>query len=210
MADDPLPVLRLAARAMVPAVPPRVAASAEGWQVMAYPYRIPRRYRRYGRSDSRGPAIAVALLVALLAASGTKAVTHHGAAPAQAARRGCCRDAGNRLRPAATRQAVLLGRHGDGLFDCSGLVMEAYAAAGVTIPRTSEVQWADLPHVPTLQPGDLIFYAGADGTVASPGHVVLYIGGGQVIQAYATGYPVMVSSLASMNAGGLTGYARPS
>jgi peptidoglycan DL-endopeptidase CwlO len=103
----------------------------------------------------------------------------------------------------------LWGGTGPDAFDCSGLVMAAWASAGVTIPRTSQEQWAGLPHVTDPQPGDLVFYAGADGTIASPGHVVLYIGHGQVIQAYATGYPVMITSLASVNAGPLTGYARP-
>jgi cell wall-associated NlpC family hydrolase len=103
------------------------------------------------------------------------------------------------------------GGTGSGCYDCSGLVMEAWAKAGVSIPRTSEAQWAALPHIAAsqLEPGDLIFYAGSDGTVSSPGHVVLYVGGGEAIQAYATGYPIMTSALASMDAGGLTGYARP-
>lgn len=175
-------------------------------------YRIPYRYRRrYGRSDSKGPAIAVAVFATLLAASGTKAVTHHSPASVQAA-------AGD----AAAVQAISYARQqlgkpycwggtGLGCFDCSGLVMEAYQSAGVTIPRTSEVQWADLPHVSSPQPGDLVFAPGADGTWASPGHVALVIPGGQVIQAYATGYPVEVSSLSEFasGAGGIVGYASP-
>jgi cell wall-associated NlpC family hydrolase len=60
-------------------------------------------------------------------------------------------------------------------FDCSGLVMEAYAAAGVTIQRTSQEQWASEPHVASPQPGDLVFFAGAGGTTASPGHVGLVV-----------------------------------
>jgi cell wall-associated NlpC family hydrolase len=44
-------------------------------------------------------------------------------------------------------------------FDCSGLVMSAWAAAGITIPRDTFEQWAALPHVSTsdLQPGDLLY-----------------------------------------------------
>lgn len=108
-------------------------------------------------------------------------------------------------------QPYLWGGTGDGGFDCSGLVMMAYRTAGVNIPRTSQAQWAALPHIQAgqLQPGDLIFYAGADGTVASPGHVVMFIGDSNVIQAYATGYPVMITPVSSVNAGALTGYARP-
>jgi cell wall-associated NlpC family hydrolase len=101
---------------------------------------------------------------------------------------------------------------GDGPgFDCSGLCYMAYQSAGVSIPRTSQDQWAQLTHIrkSQLQPGDLIFYAGSDGTVTSPGHVVMYIGHGNVIQAFATGYPVMITPLKKVDAGDLTGYARP-
>ena len=38
-----------------------------------------------------------------------------------------------------------------------------------------------------VQPGDLVFFAGADGTATSPGHVGLVIGNGQMIEAYAPG-----------------------
>jgi cell wall-associated NlpC family hydrolase len=80
-------------------------------------------------------------------------------------------------------------------FDCSGLVMQAYASAGVTIPRTSEDQWADLPHVPAGDqvPGDLVFFAGSDGTTTSPGHVGLVLGPHRMIEAYSTGFPVRIS-----------------
>jgi peptidoglycan DL-endopeptidase CwlO len=79
-------------------------------------------------------------------------------------------------------------------YDCSGLVMEAYASAGVSIPRTSQDQWAAGPWVSTPEPGDLVFFAGSDGTDAAPGHVGLVIGPDQMIEAYATGYPVRVSA----------------
>jgi cell wall-associated NlpC family hydrolase len=78
-------------------------------------------------------------------------------------------------------------------FDCSGLVMQAYASAGVTIERTSQEQWAEGPQIPTPRPGDLVFFAGADGTDTSPGHVGLVIGRNMMIEAYATGFPVRVS-----------------
>jgi cell wall-associated NlpC family hydrolase len=96
-------------------------------------------------------------------------------------------------------------------FDCSGLTYMAYRSAGIHIARTSQDQWATLPHITgsQLRPGDLIFYKGSDGTITSPGHVVLYIGGGRVIQAYAAGTPIEITLLADMQAGDLTGYARP-
>ena len=74
-------------------------------------------------------------------------------------------------------------------FDCSGLVMQAYAAAGVSIARTSQDQWASEPHVASPQAGDLVFFAGADGTAASPGHVGLVVDPARhlMIDAYGAG-----------------------
>jgi peptidoglycan DL-endopeptidase CwlO len=90
----------------------------------------------------------------------------------------------------------LWGGTGPDAFDCSGLVMMAYRAAGINIARTSEMQWATEQRVPAsqVQPGDLVFFAGSDGTVTSPGHVAVVIGGGKMIEAYATGFPIRVSS----------------
>ena len=89
----------------------------------------------------------------------------------------------------------LWGGTGPGAFDCSGLVMMAYRAAGIAIPRTSEEQWLWGPRVPPGQeePGDLVFFAGSDGTTTSPGHVGLVIGHDEMIEAYATGFPIRVS-----------------
>jgi hypothetical protein len=38
-----------------------------------------------------------------------------------------------------------------------------------------------------------VFFAGADGTPAAPGHVGLVLGGHRMIEAYSTGYPVRVA-----------------
>lgn len=88
------------------------------------------------------------------------------------------------------------GGTGPDAFDCSGLAMMAYRAARVYIPRTSQQQWKSGPRVaPTaVEPGDLVFFAGADGTPASPGHVGIVIGNGEMIEAYTTGYPVRIST----------------
>jgi cell wall-associated NlpC family hydrolase len=84
------------------------------------------------------------------------------------------------------------GAAGPDAYDCSGLVYAAYAAAGIHIARTT-YQWQDDGPVISLsqiQPGDLLFSAGSDGTPGNPGHVVMYLGHGQVIQAPQTGQDV--------------------
>jgi len=65
----------------------------------------------------------------------------------------------------------LWGGTGPFAFDCSGLMMTAYLKAGVSIPRTSEAQWAWGPRVAPghEEPGDLVFFAGSDGTPPRPG-----------------------------------------
>jgi peptidoglycan DL-endopeptidase CwlO len=77
-----------------------------------------------------------------------------------------------------------------GGFDCSGLVMWAYAQVGVSLPHSSYAQYG--MGVPVsrdqLQPGDLVFFDGL-------GHVGIYIGGGQFIHAPHTGDVVKISSL---------------
>jgi len=89
----------------------------------------------------------------------------------------------------------LWGGTGPDAFDCSGLMMMAYRAAGVSIPRTSQDQFAWGPRISAgqAQPGDLVFFVGSDGTVAAPGHVGLVIGKGMMIEAYATGFPIRVA-----------------
>ena len=89
------------------------------------------------------------------------------------------------------------GATGPNAYDCSGLVYAAYAAAGIHIARTT-YQWRqDGPQIPLSQiaPGDLLFSAGSDGTPANPGHVVMYLGGGQIIQAPQTGEDVQIDPL---------------
>ncbi|HET6191137.1 MAG TPA: NlpC/P60 family protein, partial [Trebonia sp.] len=109
----------------------------------------------------------------------------------------------------------LFGGTGPAAFDCSGLVMMAYRAAGVNIARTSQAQFATLPKVPAnkVQNGDLVFFAGSDGTRAAPGHVGLVVGKNLMIEAYATGFPVRVSAFGTAQSapgdGAVVGFAQP-
>lgn len=100
------------------------------------------------------------------------------------------------------------GATGPDTFDCSGLVQWAAKQVGVSLPRTSQEQWTSGTPVTAdqLQPGDLVFSAGSDGTASSPGHVGIYAGDGQVIEAPHTGANVRVRPLSQMSP---TGYRRP-
>ena len=101
------------------------------------------------------------------------------------------------------------GATGPDAFDCSGLAMMAYAAAGLTIPRTSQAQWAFGTQIPAsqAQPGDLVYFAGSDGTMTAPGHVGVVISEGQMIDAPFAGTIVRQEPIAGTP--GLVGYTRP-
>ncbi|EOM75603.1 lytic transglycosylase [Rhodococcus rhodnii] len=82
-----------------------------------------------------------------------------------------------------------------GGFDCSGLTSYAvHAASGVTLPRTSEMQWRVGTEIPLDQakPGDLLF---GNWGAGGPGHVAIYVGGGQMLHAPTTGDVVRVGAL---------------
>ncbi|MEP6665713.1 MAG: NlpC/P60 family protein [Nocardioidaceae bacterium] len=86
------------------------------------------------------------------------------------------------------------GAAGPDSFDCSGLTMYAWAAAGVSIPHASSMQpGAGTPvSLDSLMPGDLVFYY-------SPiSHVGMYIGNGNIVHAPHTGSYVEIVPLYSM------------
>jgi cell wall-associated NlpC family hydrolase len=83
------------------------------------------------------------------------------------------------------------GAAGPDAFDCSGLTMFAYAAAGIVLPHSSRSQSTMGTQVARaeLQPGDLVFFY-------SPiSHVGLYIGDGMMVHARTFGSPVAVTSV---------------
>ena len=87
--------------------------------------------------------------------------------------------------------------------DCSGLVQDVFADLGVKLPRTSQEQALVGTAVPSLadaQPGDLVFFPGSDGTASAPGHVGIYIGNGQMIDAPYQGADVRVDPVGSPTA----------
>lgn len=79
-------------------------------------------------------------------------------------------------------------------FDCSGLTMWAWAQAGVSLPHSSTLQHASLPHVDTseLRPGDLVFFSYGRLGPGVIDDVGLYIGGGQMIASQNESTGVML------------------
>jgi cell wall-associated NlpC family hydrolase len=77
-------------------------------------------------------------------------------------------------------------------YDCSGLAMKAYAAAGVSIPRVVPDQYNATRRVSrdNLSPGDLVFFDNL-------GHVGIYVGGGKFIHSPHTGSSVKIDSLSN-------------
>lgn len=82
----------------------------------------------------------------------------------------------------------IYGATGPHAYDCSGLTLAAWRAAGVHIPRTSEAQWRGLTHVSPskIRPGDIVVYKGG-------GHVALYVGGGKVVEAPRPGAALRIA-----------------
>ena len=78
-------------------------------------------------------------------------------------------------------------------YDCSGLTLAAWKAAGKSLPHNAEMQWGVVSHISrsSLQPGDLVFYS-------SLGHVALYVGNNQVIHAPTYGESVKLASVDMM------------
>jgi cell wall-associated NlpC family hydrolase len=81
------------------------------------------------------------------------------------------------------------GAAGPMAFDCSGLTLKAWQAAGVTIPRVANDQYDLLPHVPLDQliPGDLVFFATDTTNSRTVHHVGIYLGNHQMLDAPDTG-----------------------
>jgi cell wall-associated NlpC family hydrolase len=98
-------------------------------------------------------------------------------------------------------------------YDCSGLMMEAWASAGVSIPRVSYDQMGSLPPVSlhtasgafttaNLEPGDIMGFAGNS-------HVGMYVGSGYLIDAPSAGHPVERVALSGWYLQELDGAVRP-
>jgi cell wall-associated NlpC family hydrolase len=95
------------------------------------------------------------------------------------------------------------GGAGPDSYDCSGLTMASWAAAGVSLPHNAAMQQQSVPPVPmaAIQPGDLVFF----GQPAY--HVGIYVGHGDMIDAPHTGANVELVSLSYES--GISSIGRP-
>jgi len=97
------------------------------------------------------------------------------------------------LRFALTRRGYpyVWGAAGPTAFDCSGLVVWAFAQEGISLPHYTGSLWNEGVHVSedNLQPGDLVFF------YANEDHVGIYIGDGLMVDAPSAGQDVMVQPI---------------
>jgi peptidoglycan DL-endopeptidase CwlO len=83
------------------------------------------------------------------------------------------------------------GAAGPDAYDCSGLVVWAYAKIGISLMHYTGDLWNEGEHVSRseLQPGDLVFF------FADLGHVGIYLGHGLMVDAPTYGQPVQVQAV---------------
>jgi cell wall-associated NlpC family hydrolase len=118
---------------------------------------------------------------------------HRGSQPGAAA------NPGTGALPVAARTAVrfalaqvgkpyAFGAAGPSAYDCSGLTMASWHAAGVNLPHSALEQYSYGRHInfDELRPGDLLFF------YQPIGHVTIYIGHGLMVSAPEPGEDVKV------------------
>jgi cell wall-associated NlpC family hydrolase len=100
----------------------------------------------------------------------------------------------------------VFGASGPAAYDCSSLMVAAWADAGHALSRTTYTQIYDgtATTQARLAPGDLVLTPGSDGTLASPGHVGMSIGRGLVVEAPHTGDVVKVVTYTSLASAGVS------
>ncbi|SCF08646.1 C40 family peptidase [Micromonospora mirobrigensis] len=151
------------------------------------------RRQAYGRATEAAEAARAARAEARQAAAdrdtgstSTSTSTSSGSAPAVSGA------AGTAVRYAygAIGKPYVWGADGPDGYDCSGLTLAAWRAAGKSLPHNAAMQWDKVSHISRgqLRPGDLVFYYDL-------GHVALYVGDGQVIDAPSAGRNVRKRSM---------------
>ncbi|HEY5202486.1 MAG TPA: NlpC/P60 family protein [Acidothermaceae bacterium] len=147
------------------------------------------------KAKAAAPVAKVAAPVAKIAAPVAKvaAPVAKAAAPAVPAVASSKAAAVLRYAYAQLGKAYRYGAAGARTFDCSGLTMKAWAAAGVALGHNAAGQYYSTKHVAksALQPGDLVYFG------RPIHHVGIYIGGGKFIEAPYTGAKIRISNLSA-------------
>lgn len=104
----------------------------------------------------------------------------------------------------------IYGAEGPSAFDCSGLVQNVANAVGLKVPRVSSEQYNAGTHITfaELQPGDLVFSEWEGDDVPHHGHVAIYAGNGQIIEAPHPGAVVHQVALDDNYLAHVDGYTR--
>ncbi|CEH05072.1 NlpC/P60 family protein [Propionibacterium freudenreichii] len=138
---------------------------------------------------------------AIAAANAAESVTGKGvkAAPNAATAATSAAQTAINFALAQVGKPYVWGAVGPNAYDCSGLTMAAYKAAGISLPRVTYSQMAAGTAVSqsTMVPGDLIFFYGGE-------HVGIYLGNGQVVHAADYGTGVIVGTVSSMPVSSVT------
>lgn len=150
------------------------------------------------REAQRAWLATEAVKTVTLKEAGTSASASGSASPASTTE-------GGRAVAFATAQIgknYVWGAMGPDTFDCSGLTLRAWEAAGRAIPRTSQEQWRLLPKVDVkdMRPGDLVIY------FKDASHVAMYVGDGTMVHAPRPGRQVTLAGAGSMP---ILGVVRP-
>lgn len=147
-------------------------------------------------ADASGGGLSVGggILPVVSVGGGSVPVVSAGGGPPPASSSGAARAVATALAQVGT--PYVWGGAAPGGFDCSGLVMYAWASAGVSLPHYTVSQYDATTQIPIAdaQPGDIVFYD-IPGEGAQPAHEALYIGNGQVVSANQPGTNVQTQSM---------------
>lgn len=149
------------------------------------------RERANGVAAEQAAAVAAALAAASSASAGSNAQS--SASPTSSAPASGAVEAAIAFASEQIGDSYGLGGVGPDVWDCSGLTLMAYRAAGISIGSHSATnQYRTLADrglavdLSDIQRGDLLFWGGG----GSYYHVAIYLGGGRILEAPDYGKPV--------------------
>lgn len=98
-------------------------------------------------------------------------------------------------------------------FDCSGLIVAAYARAGITLPHNAALQFRHSDAVDVTgqeRAGDAVYknVSNPTGGQGNPGHCGIYLGNDRIVEYYTAGEPPRINSLSAWKKAGAYAGAR--